>query len=76
MQQVQKKQQIGRSKGGLSTKLHAGCDKLGNSVRFCLTAGQKSDYTKTFDLLSGKKKKILIAGKGYDSDTIINTAKK
>ena len=39
-------QELGRSKGGFTTKLHAACDALGNPVRFFLTAGQRSDYTK------------------------------
>ena len=34
---------IGRSRGGLSTKISAGVDALGNPVRFILTAGQVHD---------------------------------
>src|SRR5687768_13325244 len=33
-------QAIGRSKGGLSTKIHALVDALGNPIRFLLTPGQ------------------------------------
>ena len=47
-------QELGRSKGGFTTKLHAACDALGNPVRFFLTAGQRSDYTKARDLIEGK----------------------
>ena len=35
-----KEQAIGRNKGGLSTKIHARIDALGNPTRFYLTAGQ------------------------------------
>jgi len=34
---------IGRSKGGLSTKIHATCDALGNPLGFHLRAGQAHD---------------------------------
>ena len=34
---------IGRSAGGLSTKIHATCDALGNPTGFFLTAGQAHD---------------------------------
>ena len=33
----------GRSRGGLSTKIHAAVDALGNPVRFILTQGQSSE---------------------------------
>jgi hypothetical protein len=36
-------QAIGRSKGGLSTKIHALVDALGNPVAFFLTPGQAHD---------------------------------
>jgi len=38
-----KEQAIGRSKGGLSTKIHARTDALGNPTGFYLTAGQTHD---------------------------------
>jgi len=34
---------MGRSKGGLSTKIHALVDALGNPLRFLLTPGQVHD---------------------------------
>ena len=36
-------QALGRSKGGLSTKIHALVDALGNPLRFFLTPGQVHD---------------------------------
>jgi hypothetical protein len=37
---------IGRSRGGLSTKINISVDALGNPVRFILTAGQVHDIAK------------------------------
>ena len=34
---------IGKSKGGLTTKIHASCDALGNPTSFYLTPGQMHD---------------------------------
>ena len=61
-------QELGRSKGGFTTKSHAACDSLGNPVKFFLTAGQRSDYTKARDLIEGKRMEALIADKGYDAN--------
>src|SRR5215831_13927999 len=36
-------QALGRSKGGVSTKIHALVDALGNPLRFLLTPGQVHD---------------------------------
>ena len=67
-------QELGRSKGGFTTKLHAACDALGNPVRFFLTAGQRSAYTKARDLIEGKTMKALLADKGYDANYMIEAA--
>ena len=44
---------IGRSRGGLSTKINVGVDALGNPVRFILTAGHVNDIRQAEDLISG-----------------------
>jgi hypothetical protein len=36
-------QAIGRSRGGLSTKIHTLVDALGNPVGFCLTGSEAHD---------------------------------
>lgn len=64
-------QGLGRSRGGFTTKLHAACDALGNPIRFFLSPGQRSDYTKAMDLIVGLEDKILIADKGYDANYIV-----
>lgn len=67
-------QELGRSKGGFSSKLHACCDALGNPLRFFVTAGQRSDYIKALDLIEGKCMKVLIADRGYDANYMIEAA--
>lgn len=44
---------MGKSRGGLSTKIHAAIDGLGNPVRFLLTAGQCSEMTQSDALIEG-----------------------
>jgi transposase len=71
----QKKQQreeaIGKSRGGLSTKIHAAVDALGNPVRLLLTAGQTSEYTQAEALIEGFEAGYVLADKGYDSDQFV-----
>jgi transposase len=57
-----------RSRGGLSTKISASVDALGNPVRFILTAGQVHDIVQAEDLISGIPFEHLLADKGYDAN--------
>jgi transposase len=59
---------IGRSRGGLSTKISVGVDALGNPVRFILTGGQANDILQAEDLISGISFEHLLADKGYDAN--------
>ena len=59
---------IGRSRGGLSTKIHACTDALGNGVRLILTEGQAGDAPQTLPLLADLEPKMVIADTSYDSD--------
>jgi predicted oxidoreductase len=43
---------IGRTKGGMNTKLHAVINADGRPIRFFMTAGQISGYTGAATLLS------------------------
>ncbi len=61
-------QAIGRSKGGLSTKIHALVDALGNPLKIVLTAGQVHDLAGADALLPTMEAKILLADKAYDAD--------
>ncbi len=58
---------IGRSRGGLSTKIHALCDAPGNPPAFHLTPGQACDLDGADVLLDGIQAGNLIADKGYDA---------
>ena len=64
-------QAIGRSRGGLTTKVHAGVDALGNPVRLIVTAGQEADITQGTALIEGFVTEAVIADKGYDSDALV-----
>ncbi|EGV27533.1 transposase IS4 family protein [Thiorhodococcus drewsii AZ1] len=70
MQELPKKgeQAIGRSKGGLSTKIHARTDALGNPTGFYLTVGQASDLAGADHLLVDLEVEALLADKAYDAD--------
>ncbi len=60
---------IGRTKGGLNSKLHAVCDSRGRPVRLLLTAGQISDYEGARTLLPDlPAARFLLADKGYDAN--------
>ena len=76
----QKKQQneeaIGKSRGGLSTKIHAAVDASGNPVRLLLTAGQTSEYTQAEALIEGFEAGYVLADKGYDSDQFVSAIEK
>lgn len=61
-------QAIGRSRGGLTTKIHALVDALGNPLAFLLTAGQTHDLVGADALLPQMAADRLIADKAYDAD--------
>jgi transposase len=62
------KQAIGRSRGGLGTKVHAVVDALGNPVGFHLTGGQAHDLEGADHLIPALQADTLIADKAYDAD--------
>jgi len=61
-------QAIGRSRGGLSTKIHIAVDALGNPFRFILTGGQVGDVTQAEGLIAEVPGAHLIADTAYDAD--------
>ncbi len=65
-------QALGRSRGGLSTKIHAVADARGRPVDLRLTGGQVSDFVPAAELLEGKFAAAIIADKGYDSDRVVS----
>ena len=66
-------QAIGRSRGGLTTKIHALVDALGNPVDLMLTPGQAHDLTCAEPLLAEADPEALIGDKAYDADPLLDT---
>src|SRR5207248_2129155 len=66
-----RKQSMGRSRGGLTSKIHAVVDTNGMPVRLALTAGEAHDNRLAGKLLSRLKSgAMLLADRGYDADWI------
>jgi putative transposase len=65
-------QGLGRSRGGLSTKIHAAGDGLGNPIRLIGTPGQRNDIAFAHDLIDGLTADVTIADKGYDADHLVD----
>jgi len=64
-------QSMGRSRGGLTSKIHAVVDTNGLPVRLGLTAGESHDNRLALSLLSRLKSgSMLLADRGYDADWI------
>ncbi|WP_096700012.1 IS5 family transposase [Magnetospirillum sp. 15-1] len=69
---------MGRSRGGLTSKIHALVDAEGRPVTLRLTAGQVHDSVEAEALLDGALSdgSTLLADKGYDSNAIRALAEK
>jgi transposase len=62
---------MGRSRGGLTTKIHTVVDANGNPIALKLTEGQAHDGRSAADLLdSVRAGQTLLADRGYDSDAL------
>ena len=62
---------MGRSRGGLTTKIHARVDAKGRPVRLLISPGNDHDVTHAEALLDGlQKRAVVIADKGYDADRV------
>lgn len=67
---------MGRSRGGLTTKIHALVDANGLPILLKLTEGQAHDGRSAADMLAGiGDGQILLADRGYDSDALRHTLK-
>jgi transposase len=65
---------MGRSRGGLTTKIHALVDALGLPILLKLTEGQAHDGRSADDMLDGLGAgDVLLADRAYDSDAMRNT---
>lgn len=62
---------MGRSRGGLTTKIHALVDANGNPIMLKLTEGQAHDGKSAADMLDGLGAgQTLLADRAYDSDAL------
>ena len=62
---------MGRSRGGLTTKIHALVDANGLPIGLKLSEGQAHDGRSAADMLDGiAEDQILLADSGYDSDAL------
>lgn len=62
---------MGRSRGGLTTKIHAVVDANGNPIALKLSEGQAHDGRSAADMLgSVGPGQILLADRAYDSDAL------
>ncbi len=64
-------QAIGRSRGGLTTRIHALVDALGNPVEVMLSPGQDHDLTCAESLIEAVDPGALLADKAFDADPFI-----
>jgi transposase len=64
-------QALGRSRGGLTTKIHAVVEGLGHLARWTLTGGQTHDVTQAQTLIEGIATQAVVADKAYDADPLI-----
>ena len=61
---------LGRSRGGVSTKIHALVDGLGRPLHIALTAGQRHEAQKAEELVDHVRARVFVADGGYDSDRL------
>lgn len=69
-------QALGRSRGGISSKIHLATDAHGNPVRLILTGRERNDITQIEALLDGFKAEYVLADKGYDGARTIEAISK
>lgn len=65
-----KDQALGRSRGGLTTRIHMLADTLGRPLLFIVTAGQEGDVTQAPALLKGQEGHAVLADKAYDNSAL------
>ncbi len=64
-------QALGRPRGGLSSKIHALVEGLGQPARCSLTQGQVHDSVAASALLKGLQPDAVVADKAYDCDALL-----
>lgn len=64
-------QALGRSRGGLSTKIHSLVEGLGQLARWTLTGGQAHDLTHAQSLIDGIATCAVVADRAFDADALV-----
>lgn len=62
-------QAIGRTKGGINTKLAAVVDAHGRAIKLALAPGQQHDLKAVQPLVASMRDKQVVADRGFDADT-------
>lgn len=57
---------LGRSRGGLTTKLHALVTERGRLVRYVLTGGERNDITQAHSLVASREGTSVVGDRAYD----------
>ena len=68
---VEGDQDIGQSRGGPTTKIHAVAENLGRLVHFLLSAGNVNDCTQARELIETVPAENFLGDKAYDTDDTI-----
>lgn len=63
---------IGRSRGGLTTKIHLSTDNKGLIQQMVLTGGQTADVKMSLELIKSTKAEKVVADKAYDADWLLH----
>lgn len=71
----QKKNEIGRSRGGCSTKIHAVSDSEGMPLHIEITQGQVHDSVMSEELIAHAPSKAIVADTAYDSHAFHRTVR-
>ncbi len=69
---VKKKESIGRSRGGATTKIYAITDSLGKPLKILLTVGNLHDSQSALELVESCTPQALLADKAYGSKKIFS----
>jgi transposase len=64
-------QALGRSRGGLTSRIHSCVEGLGQLVRFVITGGQVHDVTQAQALIETVEPEAVLADKAYDANPLL-----
>ncbi len=62
---------MGKTKGGLNTKIHLAVDSHGLPIKIHITSGVSADCTQALDLIDGFEASAVFADKAYDTKEIL-----